>query len=625
MSRRFFLAPILLLAGCAKPYGVAPVVDESYPCQWHLNRAGDGRLTGVSWDYLGRHSLRDEYQKSPREAMTALIARFAQQPTRASAFVLAELSYLEGLRAAEGSEERSRCFFTSAMLAYAHLFDSSLTGARNPFEWNHRLAAELYNRAIAHVPVKTQLTGEDWDGRKSFESTIGRVNIVARDWRLPQPPSAYDRLEIADRFQARGFEHLSHKEGIGVPLIAVTTRRGEVPKDGPESFLPDMPERTAPATFCVRFRGSIADLVRGQTEAVTAEFVVLNPLNETTIEIDSLPVPIEADFTTPLAYALERAPEVSGFGGFMDTTSWGDRRGLFMLHPYQPGRIPVVFVNGLMGKPSTWVPMVNELIADDAIRSRYQFWYFMYPTGNPILFSAAVLRKELQRAQAVFDPDGTNAAFNQMVIVGHSMGGVIARFQVTNSGTALWDAVMDQPFESIHWTGTTGVLARSMLLFGAQPFVKRVVFMATPHRGSELADEWFARMFAADVKIPQLLVAALSEAARAGAAVVNPKREKVTAVEGLSAKSPILAALNKLPIAEGVKYDSIIANKDEAGVAGGTDMIVPYSSAHLEGAESEVIICSKHGCTRNPSAIEEVRRVLLNHLEELDGPKKASR
>ena len=108
--------------------------------------------------------------------------------------------------------------------------------------------------------------------------------------------------------------------------------------------------------------------------------------------------------------------------------------GLSLLRPYERGKIPVVFVHGLWSNPWSWSRMIESLEADAALRDRYQFWTFGYSTGDPILYSAWLLRRDLDEARRKFDPDGTDAAFDRTVVVGHSMGGLLAKKMVQDSG-----------------------------------------------------------------------------------------------------------------------------------------------------------------------------------------------
>ena len=182
--------------------------------------------------------------------------------------------------------------------------------------------------------------------------------------------------------------------------------------------------------------------------------------------------------------------------------------GLSLLQPYRRGRAPVVFVHGLWSSPWSWSPMVEALEDDPVLRDRYQFWTFGYSTGDPILYSAWLLRRDLDEARRKFDPDGTDAAFDRTVVVGHSMGGLLAKMMVQDSGPRLWRLVSDRPFEELAGDPEDRDLFRRGLFFKPRPEVRRVVFIATPHRGSRVDRGRLERLGARLVRLQEPLRAA---------------------------------------------------------------------------------------------------------------------
>ena len=123
--------------------------------------------------------------------------------------------------------------------------------------------------------------------------------------------------------------------------------------------------------------------------------------------------------------------------------------GLFMLEPFDPGKIPVLMVHGLWSSPMTWMEMFNDLRSFPEIRDQYQFWFYLYPTGQPFWVSARQLREDLAQARAVVDPRHQAPALDQMVLVGHSMGGLVSTLQTLESGNDFWAVLSDRPFEEL--------------------------------------------------------------------------------------------------------------------------------------------------------------------------------
>ena len=131
-----------------------------------------------------------------------------------------------------------------------------------------------------------------------------------------------------------------------------------------------------------------------------------------------------------------------------------------MMHPYRPGRVPVVLVHGTVSSPARWADIVNELQNDPKLRERIQLWLFTYNTNNPILLSAADLRQGLQRIRKELDPDGLDPALNEVVVIGHSQGGLLTRLMVTDSGTRFWDSYSSIPFDEAKMSPETRALAQ---------------------------------------------------------------------------------------------------------------------------------------------------------------------
>jgi len=333
----------------------------------------------------------------------------------------------------------------------------------------------------------------------------------------------------------------------------------------------------------------------------------------TTAEIAGHHVPLELEPTAALAYALEGAPiwdiEV---GGFLSALKPRFPEGLLMMHPYRPGRVPVVLVHGTVSSPSRWVNMINELQNDPKLRERIQFWLFTYNTSNPILLSAADLRQGLQRIRKELDPDGRDPALSEIVVIGHSQGGLLTRLMVTDSGTRFWDSYSSIPFDEAKMSPETRALAERVMFFEHQPYITRVVFIATPHQGSFRVSSFVLGIIRKLITLPLTVVSGLNEIATQNTGI---RREAVpTAVDAMRPGHRFLLTLSASPIASGVTMHSIIPVKNEGLPQGQNDGVVKYESAHLEGVASEKIVRSSHSTQSTPATILEVRRILYEHL-----------
>jgi pimeloyl-ACP methyl ester carboxylesterase len=290
--------------------------------------------------------------------------------------------------------------------------------------------------------------------------------------------------------------------------------------------------------------------------------------------------------------------------------------GLSLVRPYRRGRMPVVLIHGLWSNPWSWARMIEDLEADAALRDRYQFWTFGYSTGDPLPYSATLLRHDLDEVRRKFDPDRSDAAFDRMVLVGHSMGGLLTKMMVQESGTRLWRLVSDRPVEDLAGEQADCDLLRSAMIFRPRPEVRRVVFIATPHRGSRVDRGGLERLGSRLVRLPDPLRASYGRLlARNGPDFFIERFRKglPTSIDELEWRSPILMGLDEFALGPNVTAHSIIADRRDPPAVGGSDGLVPYESAHRDGVASESLVSSGHLCQDHPAVIREVRRILREH------------
>lgn len=290
--------------------------------------------------------------------------------------------------------------------------------------------------------------------------------------------------------------------------------------------------------------------------------------------------------------------------------------GLETRRPYVRGKVPVVLIHGLWGRPQLWDRMIESLEADPALGRRYQFWTFRYTSGDSIPFSAHLLRQSLRRARRAFDPDGTDAAFDRMVVVGHSLGGILAKMMVQDSGTRLWQTVCARPIEQVGGPPEDRRLLQQAFCYSPVPEVRRVIFIATPHRGSPLAIGPLRVLGTRLCSRPSRFLQALRTVlANNDPDLFTPEilEELPTSAGELATGHPLLTGLCDQRIEPSVRSHSIIADVRDRPDPGATDGIVPYASSHLEGVDSELVVRGLHICVDHPVVIREVRRILVEH------------
>jgi len=286
------------------------------------------------------------------------------------------------------------------------------------------------------------------------------------------------------------------------------------------------------------------------------------------------------------------------------------------LAPYHAGRIPVVLVHGTASSAGRWADLYNDLVNDPVLRRSYQFWLFTYNSGNPIAYSGWLLRKSIADLVEALDPEGRDPALRDIVVVGHSQGGLLAKLLVVDSGARFWDLVIDEPPDRVDLEPENRELLEGSLIVAPSPYVKRVIFLSTPHRGSRLAGLGPALLLGRLVRAPANLVTAASDlfSGDPEAEVQRRISRSSGSIGNMSPDSRFIQVLAELPIATGVRAHSIMGVKKGPKEEGG-DGVVTYQSAHLDDVDSELVVRSGHSSQSNPVVVGEVRRILIEHLE----------
>jgi len=458
-------------------------------------------------------------------------------------------------------------------------------------------ARSIYNFAVARVVQDVDRTDlQPWRHPITVSTDQGGYTLVS-----PKPvdaehdPSRYDlfptdTLKIGGKF----FETYSTVSGLGAPIAVVG--RTESPHFRQQYKLRRV---YAPITAIVRFSGRQAHL----------EFI--DPLNAERITLNKQTFPLAADLDAPTALLIARErPERLGLSRVMNPEAYADTAMLTRLQQFDPARTPVIFVHGLQETEASWAPMIDSLRHDPAIRKHYQFWYFSYPSGYPYPYAAALFRQDL---------DGIDRAFpnhKRIVLIGHSMGGLICRLTITDAGDKIWRDFFATPPAKTPLASDTRKLLEEALIFNHRPDVQRVIFISTPHRGSELASNWIGRIGAALVRTPRLFtsVYAASKPLLITDPAARPLNRMPNSVDTLEPNDRFVQAVNKLPITPGIPYNSIMGDRGRGDTPHSSDGVVPYWSSHLQGARSELIVNSDHGAQYNPQAIREVERILKVNL-----------
>jgi pimeloyl-ACP methyl ester carboxylesterase len=453
-------------------------------------------------------------------------------------------------------------------------------------------AIGLYNYSAARLVEETIASG-----KKPWEKEVQLAGPDGPLWLNLKPDSkgaylpGFDRLLAADRMDIGG-TFLTNRvriEGVGAPFVSAGVGRNE----------PWAPNKHYYAvTAIVTFSGAHGTIQ------------ILDPMETTKVALAGPDRPLAADLTAPAALLItETQPQKFGVAALLNTDKFVTSAKLVMVGPYRTNRIPIIFIHGLGDSPITWVPMINALNACPEIRQKYQVWVFRYPSGLPFPLSAALFREYLTAVYQKY-PDTPKA-----ILVGHSMGGLVADMMIRDSnGQQYSQDVLGKPLDQFQVEPDQLKVIQDSLVFKASPYIGKVIFIATPHRGSDLASNPIGRLGASLINLPANLV---MMGPKLVAKVTASNGEKVVArfpnsIDTLRPEAKVVVAMNRLPMSSSVIYYSIIGDRGENDSPNSSDGIVAYRSSHLDNAKSERIVPYWHSYVqRSPEATAEVQRILL--------------
>lgn len=417
-------------------------------------------------------------------------------------------------------------------------------------------------------------------------------------------PKLFDELKVPEK-KPKSDVPGALRDGLGLPVDGL---RVDEEEDSQSRFV-YQGKQNLPVTAVLEFGAA----------PKTATLHLYDPRELQSVRVGRRSIPLAADFVTSVHALLDRRSFVRrALGGLLRPGRFWDDEGLFIQEPYRADKIPIVLVHGLMSDPHIWENVIVAIRSDPELGKRVQCWCYMYPSGLPVPVSSARLRQSLQEADKILDPEKDDPGMNRTMLVGHSMGGLLSRMQVIDSGLDFWHTWFTRTPEQVPLDGAAGRMMRSSLLFNANSRVKRVVFIATPHRGSEVADGWIGHLGSKLIRAPMQLVQTLTSLATLDVDLINPSRFEMNrlgadSINGLSTKHPVLQAMATRPMK--VPCHSIIAViKDKPSLAETSDGIVPYRSSHLDEAKTEVTVKSGHSCTKKLETVEAVKNLVRRHL-----------
>lgn len=623
------IAP-LLLGGCSILREFAPAVEV------HTLTAKEA-IELKRGDILTRGKLSDATVQTIRVA--ALDAQACAKPVSADCVEalaavsgvgtdrrLAALSelWLAQAQAMKPGSAQQAAWLETIRYAYAYLFLGDHTPGERAFEDRQTQVRDWYNYAVEHAAtslfeVRQQMPMQ-LPAQTSWNIAGWELKLDMRSARLPGNTAVPAELLPASSLSFRGLRSLYRRDGFGAELVAVMP-------DDPLTSAPARDGRPAakrnqqPLTWSEMPAPSMTVLLHPDGDNLdsvlrtrTVRLTVHDPYVESVIMLRGQRVPLAANFTAGYGVWLARAKfNRQSLRSLLGREGGIDRPHVYLMQPYDPNRRIIVMLHGLASSPEAWVELANEILGDEALRQHYQIWQVYYPTNMPVALNHAMIRRALGETLTHFDPSGQAPASSDLVLVGHSMGGVIARLMVSSTDQSLVQLAAD------HSRLTPQQIRRidPMLRFEPFPNVSSAIFIAAPHRGTSVAGGRLGRWMAGFIRFPITVLEELAHTLAPNAAASS--RESLAAipnsVNNLDENDPFVRTAAGFPISSQVRYHSIVAQANsEVALDDSDDGLVPYRSAHLPGAQSEKVIISGHSVQQSAAAILEIQRILREDM-----------
>lgn len=627
------LCAAALLAGCA---GVK--VGSISPAEYLAQRRGDvlttGRLSTSAEEVLRvigsdaelcgkdgpacRNALADSPGLSDEQRLSALSEVWLQVA------IAAEKSGSATPPGSSADTAAIEAWLESARHAYAYLFFTARKPRDRAFEDRQTQVRDYYNYAVQQAITGLYRGARRKGAAQPQVPRVGdwRIEADVSGLRLPADAPLPDELIPAASLTFSGLRNTYRRDGFGAELVAADSQRTDEKAPARDTAEPRPPYREMPfpaVTALLLFEGgNLAEVLATRRLRIAA----YDPYRTANVQLAGQEVPLAANFTSGYGLWLAR----SDFALQALRSLFGGRDGLtqpriYLMQPYDPERRTVIMLHGLASSPEAWINVANEVLGDETLRRRYQIWQVYYPTNAPLPLNNFAIREAVTQTLQHFDPTGQAPASKDITLIGHSMGGVLSRLMVSSSQDKLWDALLaSYPMPGAQQRRIEEKLA-PYLRFEPLPQVSDAIFIASPHRGTDFANNRISRWVANLITLPVAMLGQLSDISRELIRIAPGRQDAgplriPNSIDNLSDRDPFVRLSSGLPMNPRVRFHSIIGN-DTPGLAQAlsSDGIVPYASAHLDGAASELVIPSAHSVQENPLAILEIRRILREQLQ----------
>lgn len=523
----------------------------------------------------------------------------------------AEQAFAQAETARRSDDPQSVSLYYEAAVHSWHAIGAELRGSTadevSPRLW------QTYHSSVQGLLTESQrLNRFNGSSHLNVQCSGQRLSIPIACLGLPWDSGDISQVYLVQRCVKDKLAQYHAHDGFGVPIVAVRVKCSARNVEGDESaaclsaaserFLPDQ----------VPFAATV--VLRPAEEGAVLEFY--NPLSQCRVRVASRSIALARDPSAPLEFRLQSAENTSMLG-FLNPGNAAKGDGLRFVEPYQPGKIPVILIHGLLSDPTTWFDVLNDLRTQSWFNQNYQVWGFSYATGRPFITSAMVLRQQTAEAIAALDPEGQDDALQRMVLAGHSMGGLVAKLQVTHSENRIWDSLSRVSLDALRGSEKSKGELAERCFFEPLPSVSRVVFVATPHEGSTWAARGIGQVSSAMVEPASDIHAMHDDLVSKNPGAFWPEFERgvPTSIDMLEPHNRTLQAIRTLRIKQGVTLNSVIGIGRASIADGPGDGVVSAKRALQPGVVSERFVDAGHmTILRHPDTQDEFRIILREHL-----------
>lgn len=516
----------------------------------------------------------------------------------------------------------------SIRYSYAYLFKTSRQPQERLFDNRQVQIRDFYNQALTQLVSGHSLRNPSTNLNPTIKIGKSTYTIDIQAYQRLQNMKL-EKFISSYNMNFSGLRAINRRDGFGSDFVAVFPSTDSSSQENKYILNPlthDYPKGINPNIHKARYLAATI-IAQPKKSNATIEDVLTNPNFEIKVydpysiekvEIAGKPYSLAANFSAP--YGLWLAENNLGAAAYLTLIDRDQHLAmphLYMLEPYNPNKKIIVLVHGLASSPEAWIAVTNDIMGDAILREHYQVLQIFYSTNMPILESRFQIYALLKQAFGSLNPK--DAAAQDAVLIGHSMGGIISRLLVSDAD------ISKQALELMNNRQQTRL--RKHPVIGERLKMKpienfdRAIFLAAPHRGTDYADRWFTLAARKIIKIPATFLTTLADTLTSYDVDLKDFVKTLTndviqnGPSDLSKKSKFMELTASIPPEKGLVFHSIMGNitkSDDPNVI--TDGIVPYKSAHLDGAVSEKIFTGSHSIQETPEAVLELRRILRQHL-----------